>query len=116
MCHEMVRCLSCDLVYVTSPPDKLKLSEAYHVADYDSSEEAFDAAETYIDQLNDVLSTLNPNSKILEIGSGSGEFLYNLKKKGFTNLTGIEPIKGQSNQSRNLATHLYLKKHWDIYI
>jgi len=107
MCHEMVRCLSCDLVYVTTPPDKLKLSEAYHVADYDSSEEAFDAAETYIDQLNDVLSTLTPNSKILEIGSGSGEFLYNLKKIGFTNLTGIEPSISAINSAHpDIKSHL----------
>jgi len=91
MCHEMVRCLNCDLVYVTTPPNKLKLSEAYHAADYDSSEEALDAAETYINHMDDVISKLNLKSKVLEIGSGSGDFLYNLKKKGFTKLTGIEP-------------------------
>ena len=91
MCHEMVRCLNCDLVYVTTPPDRLKLSEAYHAADYDSSEEALDAAEIYVSHMNEVVSKLNLNSRILEIGSGSGAFLYNLKKKGFTDLTGIEP-------------------------
>ena len=65
MCHEMVRCLNCDLVYVTVPPDKLKLSEAYHAADYDSSEEALDAAETYIKHSNEVLSKLNLKSKLI---------------------------------------------------
>jgi len=70
MCHEMVRCLNCDLVYVTTPPDRLKLSEAYHAADYDSSEEALDAAEIYVSHMNEVVSKLNLNSRILEIGSG----------------------------------------------
>jgi len=107
MCHEMVRCLNCDLVYVTTPPDKLKLSEAYHVADYDSSKEALDAAETYIDQLNDVISSLDLNSKILEIGPGSGDFLYKLKKNGFTNLTGIEPSISAINSAHpDIRSHL----------
>jgi SAM-dependent methyltransferase len=106
MCHEMVRCLNCDLVYVTAPPDKLKLSEAYHTADYDSSEEALDAAETYINHINEVVSKLNSKSKILEIGSGSGDFLYNLKKKGFANLTGIEPSISAIN-----SAHPEIKSH-----
>jgi len=106
MCHEMVRCLNCDLVYVTTPPNKLKLSEAYHTADYDSSEEAFDAAETYINHMGDVISKLNLNSKVLEIGSGSGDFLYNLKKKGLTNLTGIEPSISAIN-----CAHSEIKNH-----
>ena len=106
MCHEMVRCLNCDLVYVTTPPNKLKLSEAYHTADYDSSEEAFDAAETYINHMGDLISKLNLNSKVLEIGSGSGDFLYNLKKKGLTNLTGIEPSISAIN-----CAHSEIKNH-----
>ena len=106
MCHEMVRCLNCDLVYVTTPPNKLKLSEAYHTADYDSSEEAFDAAETYINHMGDLISKLNLNSKVLEIGSGSGDFLYNLKKKGLTNLTGIEPSISAIN-----CAHSEIKSH-----
>ena len=108
MCHEMVRCLNCDLVYVTTPPDKLKLSEAYHAANYDSSVEAIDAAETYINHMNNIVSKLNSNSKILEIGSGSGEFLYNLKKKGFTNLTGIEPSISAINSAHSeIKSHLH---------
>ena len=106
MCHEMVRCLNCDLVYVTTPPDRLKLSEAYHAADYDSSEEALDAAEIYVSHMNEVVSKLNLNSRILEIGSGSGAFLYNLKKKGFTDLTGIEPSISAIN-----SAHPEIKSH-----
>ena len=106
MCHEMVRCMNCDLVYVTTPPDKLKLSEAYHAADYDSSEEALDAAETYINHMNEVVSKLNLNCKILVIGAGSGDFLYNLKKKGFTDLIGIEPSISAIN-----SAHPEIKSH-----
>jgi SAM-dependent methyltransferase len=106
MCHEMVRCLNCDLVYVTTPPDRIQLSEAYHAADYDSSEEALDAAETYVSHMNEVVSKLNLNSRILEIGSGSGAFLYNLKKRGFTDLTGIEPSISAIN-----SAHPEIKSH-----
>ena len=109
MCHKMVRCLNCDLVYVTNPPDKLDLSEAYHAADYDSSEEAADAAATYIDYMipNIRAGLLNLNIKILEIGSGSGAFLYNLKKKGFTNLIGIEPsISAINSAYPEIKSHL----------
>ena len=45
-------CKNCDLVYVSNPPDKLKLAEAYHTANYDSAEEAQDAAKTYSFNIN----------------------------------------------------------------
>ena len=34
---------------------------------------------------------LAPNSKILDVGCGSGRFLYHLKEKGFRNLLGCDP-------------------------
>ena len=44
----LVQCTSCDLVYADEPPTQDDLAHAYHVADYDSAEEAEDAAATYI--------------------------------------------------------------------
>ena len=106
MSHGKVRCLNCDLVYVKTPPDEIVLHEAYQSADYDTSEEALSAAETYISHMNEVVSKLNLNSKILEIGSGSGDFLYSLKKKGFTDLIGIEPSISAIN-----SAHPEIKSH-----
>ncbi len=44
----LVPCPTCDLVYANDPPTREDLANAYHVADYDSSEEADDAATAYV--------------------------------------------------------------------
>ena len=36
MCHHLVRCINCDLVFADNPPRTLELSESYHNADFDS--------------------------------------------------------------------------------
>ena len=47
MSHAMVRCRVCDLAYVDRPPSVEELAASYHSADYDSAEEAEDAADAY---------------------------------------------------------------------
>ncbi len=91
MCHQMVRCPVCDLVYVDKPPPQEELATAYHMADYDSSEEAADAAQAYIKAMAPVLSKLKSRHRVLEIGSGTGVLLELLKAQGFAELVGIEP-------------------------
>lgn len=55
-------------------------------------------------------TNITPNSKILDVGCGSGELLLTLHREGFTNLTGIDPnieadktICGIKIMRRNLA-------------
>jgi SAM-dependent methyltransferase len=91
MCHRLVRCPTCELVYASNPPDQNHLAEAYHSADYESSEEADDAARTYISAMQPVIMTLKQKISVLEIGSGTGVLLELLKTEGFTHLVGIEP-------------------------
>ncbi len=91
MCHQLLQCMVCDLVYVDQPPPDSELANAYHVADYDSAEEAIDAATAYIDAIEPTLNRLKQRRDALEIGAGTGIFLRQLKGKGFTNLVGIEP-------------------------
>ena len=92
MNHEMVRCSVCDLVYVARPPSQDDLAESYHAADYDSAEEAEDAANAYIRAIAPVLERLEGRcDAALEIGTGTGAFLERLKAAGFTTLVGIEP-------------------------
>jgi 2-polyprenyl-3-methyl-5-hydroxy-6-metoxy-1,4-benzoquinol methylase len=90
MCHRLVECPQCDLVYVDSPPSQENLADSYHVADYDSSEEADDAALSYIKALQSTFNRLTLGSA-LEIGTGTGVFLEYLVKSGFTSVEGIEP-------------------------
>ena len=48
MCHNLVLCTNCDLVYADRPPNIDDLSKSYHNADYDSNDEAIDAAKSFI--------------------------------------------------------------------
>jgi len=91
MSHRMVLCPTCDLVYANDPPTQDELSQAYHVAQYDSSEEAKDAAEAYLRGIDLVLSKIGKCKSVLEIGTGTGIFLEYLKDEGFTELIGVEP-------------------------
>jgi 2-polyprenyl-3-methyl-5-hydroxy-6-metoxy-1,4-benzoquinol methylase len=91
MNHHLVRCLNCDLVFADEPPGQDVLSNAYHNADYDSSEEADDAAESYMSALRPVISHLMSRSSALEIGTGTGVLLDMLLSAGFTKVVGIEP-------------------------
>jgi SAM-dependent methyltransferase len=87
----LVQCLKCDLVYADEPPSRDDLAHAYHVADYDSAEEADDAAATYIHAMQPLLDALPRRESALEIGSGTGALLEPLAQQGFTELVGVEP-------------------------
>ena len=91
MCHRLVQCPNCDLVYADQPPDEGELAHAYHAANYDSSEEANDAAAAYIKAIQPTLGMLARHQSALEIGAGNGIFLEHLSREGFTELVGIEP-------------------------
>ncbi len=91
MCHRLVQCTHCDLVYADQPPDEGELAHAYHVADYDSSEEANDAAKAYILAIKPALAKLAQQQSALEIGAGTGIFLDYLSREGFTEIIGVEP-------------------------
>ena len=91
MSHLLVQCPTCDLVYVKAPPDAAVLAQAYHVADFDSAEEADDAAAAYERALRPMLGTLKHRTAALEIGTGTGVFLDVLATHGFKHLVGLEP-------------------------
>jgi SAM-dependent methyltransferase len=93
MSHKMVRCPGCDLVYVVKPPRQDELARAYHQADYDSSEEADDAAKAYIKATGPILERLTRRESALEIGTGTGVFLEYLQRAGFKHLVGVEPSR-----------------------
>ncbi len=91
MCHRLVQCHSCDLVYVDRPPSEDELADSYNRANYDSSEEADDAAAAYIQAIQPTLDLLTQRKSALEIGTGNGIFLEYLYSRGFSELVGVEP-------------------------
>jgi SAM-dependent methyltransferase len=91
MCHQLVQCPTCDLVYANEPPDQADLAHAYHVSDFDSAQEADDAAAAYDSAIQPVLAKLTHKDSALEIGTGTGIFLEALKTRGFNTLIGVEP-------------------------
>lgn len=93
MRHRMVRCCSCDLVYVPAPPDSATLTTAYEQAAYDSSEEADCAALTYARVLQPHLTRLTKRDVAVDIGAGNGAFLPHLKEVGFKTALGVEPSR-----------------------
>jgi 2-polyprenyl-3-methyl-5-hydroxy-6-metoxy-1,4-benzoquinol methylase len=93
MSYRLVQCLTCDLVYVDRPPHESELARAYHVAEYDSSEEATDAAAAYMRAIAPALARLKRRGSALEIGTGTGVFLEHLARAGFATLVGVEPSR-----------------------
>ena len=91
MSYRMVICPTCGLVYAVAPPSQAELARAYHVADYDSSEEASDAAAAYLHTITPILEGLPQKKSVLEIGAGTGVFLELLAAQGFGYLVGVEP-------------------------
>src|SRR5450759_119706 len=91
LCHRLVRCPTCDLVYVDEPPGNDELARAYHVANYDSSDEADDAARAYIRAARPTLNKLSRREAALEIGTGTGIFIEHLSRSCFSTLMGVVP-------------------------
>jgi len=91
MSHHLVCCNHCDLVYAPTPPSVQELASAYHSADYDSSEEANDAASSYLRASLSVINKIPQLGSALEIGTGTGIFLELLEMAGFQKLVGVEP-------------------------
>ena len=91
MTHRLVQCAVCDLVYANQPPSEDELSRAYHVADYDSADEAHDAATAYMKAMQPALRSIEHKQCAMEIGTGTGVLLESLRDAGFVDVIGVEP-------------------------
>ncbi len=87
---KLVTCPDCTTVFAPAPPISGSIIEAYHQADYDSSIEARQAADTYAKALGPHLAGV-ARGAALEVGTGSGAFLRDLSAMGFAEIVGIEP-------------------------
>jgi SAM-dependent methyltransferase len=58
------------------------------------------------------LAGIKMDSKILDVGCGNGDILYEFKKHGFTNLTGIDP--NLKSEIKTKEINLFKKKIFEI--
>lgn len=86
-------CKSCDLIYANPALEKDVLDQGYEQAAFDSNVEAAFAARTYAKYLPQKPAI----NSALDIGTGGGEFLFELQKSGVKNLSGIEPSTSAIN-------------------
>jgi SAM-dependent methyltransferase len=93
MSYRLLRCTDCATVYAAAAPPASLLAHAYAEADYDSSEEASLAADTYIAALAPAITALPRRIRVLEIGTGTGVLLERLLQAGFSEAVGIEPSR-----------------------
>lgn len=91
MHFRLVACHSCDLLFASPAPAAGALAAAYQQADYDSGDEAAQAARTYIALVRAIGPRLAHASSALDIGAGDGAFLAELLNAGFTDVAGVEP-------------------------
>lgn len=112
----IMSCLNCDFKFTNPRPDETEIGKYYESQDYishsNSSKGLFN--KTYklvrkhaIDGKVKMLESLKPSNKtILDIGSGTGEFLSELKKQGWET-SGLEP----NEKARN-----YAKLHFQLNV
>ena len=96
MNFELVKCEKCSLIFANKIPNFKKIRKLYNETDFVSEQDALDASQTYFEYLKGNLK-LKIRNNALEIGTGSGIFLYYLKKLGFVKVFGIEPSKKAIN-------------------
>jgi SAM-dependent methyltransferase len=106
MAHRLVQCPVCDLVYANHPPSEEALAHAYHVADYDSADEANDAATAYMQAMQPALRHIANKQRALEIGTGTGILLERLQRAGFLEVIGVEPSQAA------IAAAPKHRQHW----
>lgn len=89
MSFGFVVCATCQTAFAPRIPPTALLTAAYQTADFDSAAEAVEAARSYA--LAVAAHLPHRREALLEIGSGTGDFLRAAAPWGFSCRIGIEP-------------------------
>lgn len=89
--YQVVRCRRDGLVRSTPVLPESEAAKLYQKSKFCYTEEVANLTATYMSALEEVLIRIPKEASMLEIGCGNGFILETLCKKGFLNVTGIEP-------------------------
>ncbi len=97
----LYECKECRILCSVCPIEKDEIFKKYGNASYDSNNEANDASHTYIHYLKKYLPGF-PRGKALDIGTGNGSYLKELRDSGVETVVGVEPsvapVKAAENE------------------
>ena len=99
----IVTCKMCAHIQIENPFDPKILYQNYFVF---SSSKNNQHIPLLIKQMISLFN-LNAHSKIFEIGCNDGHMLLDLQKKGFKNISGIEPTKDAFSLARKKVENVY---------
>src|SRR6478735_8813677 len=96
--YDVVTCSHCGFAYADGIPDQARFDEYYR----DVSKSEYDSAR--MDVIAEVVAPLIPNetARILDVGCASGRLLYLLARRGYHNVTGLDPSPGCVQTARRL--------------
>lgn len=100
-----VACTGCGLVWADPRPHEVRqfYEEDYRLAYKNTfqprAKHVLRAGRVALDRLERIRAVLRPSSRVLDVGSGGGEFAYLLRTLGHE-VTGVEPNRGYAGFSR----------------
>ncbi|MDD5131072.1 MAG: class I SAM-dependent methyltransferase [bacterium] len=89
--YQIVRCNHDGLVRSTPVYDQSRLENLYKRSKFNYAEQTDNLTVSYLRALGQVLPSLSPEARILEIGCGNGFVLSALLAQGYKNVYGLEP-------------------------
>ncbi|MDR2409147.1 MAG: class I SAM-dependent methyltransferase [Bacteroidales bacterium] len=104
---KLVLCSVCGLIYTPEPTSLEELKRLYTDSSFETSNEELCAAKTYFKLIKPYLKKINKSDTVLDVGAGSGSFLYLFRNFGFCNLVGIEPsIQSINDAHPDVINHI----------
>ena len=106
--YDVVVCQDCGAGYADDIPPQGVFDHYYRdlskYNNHDRAGQAVPSEDEKCDQTVDLMAqfVLAKDSRILDIGSGSGKFLWSLRKRGFHNICGVDPSPGCAHAAASL--------------
>lgn len=98
---QVVKCLTCGLVFINPRPTDDEMGRYYPDKYYDRYEELKDESEAIQNKKIKIVERIKKSGRILDAGCGKGYFLHNIQNKGW-DVSGIEISAGAAGYARDI--------------